>query len=151
LFRSIKIAMIAVCPCLISVFSVLGFMGWMGIPLDMMTITIASISVGIAVDDTIHYIHRFRREFRERGGSYIDLMRYCHGNIGFAMYYTSVVIVIGFSVLVVSNFIPTIYFGLLTGVAMVFALAANLTLLPALIIFIQPFGPERKGGDIFKT
>lgn len=142
LFRSLKIALIAICPSLLSVFSVLGFMGWAGIPLDMMTITIASISVGIAVDDTIHYIHRFRHEFRERGDRYIYIMHICHASIGYAMYYTSIVIIMGFSVLVISNFIPTVYFGLLTGVAMLFALLANLTLLAALIVFIRPFGPE---------
>ncbi len=144
LFRSLKIALIAICPCLISVLSVLGFMGWMKMPLDMMTITIASISVGIAVDDTIHYIHRFRREFERGCGRYVAIMHLCHGSIGFAMTYTSVVIITGFSILGLSNFIPSVYFGLLTGVAMLFALAANLCLLPRLILSIQPFGPETK-------
>lgn len=139
LFRSLKIALIAICPCLISVLSVLGFMGWVKMPLDMMTITIASISVGIAVDDTIHYIHRFQHEFESGGRSYIAIMHLCHGTIGFAMYYTSVVIIMGFSILGLSNFIPSVYFGLLTGVAMLFALAANLTLLPRLLMLIQPF------------
>jgi len=143
LFRSIKIALIAICPNLISVIAVLGFMGWARIPLDMMTITIAAISVGIAVDDTIHYIHRFKKEFADCG-NYLTSMHRCHGSIGYAMYYTSVTIIIGFSILVLSNFIPSIYFGLLTGLAMVIALIAALTLLPRLIIYIQPFGPEGK-------
>ncbi len=141
LFRSLKISLIAIFPNLLSVATVLGFMGWAGIPLDMMTITIAAISVGIAVDDTIHYIHRFRREFA-REGHYLATMHRCHGSIGYAMYYTSVAIIIGFSVLVLSNFIPTIYFGVLTVLAMAIALLAALTLLPQLIVLMKPFGPE---------
>jgi predicted RND superfamily exporter protein len=144
LFRSLKIALIAIFPNLLSVGTVLGVMGWVGIPLDMMTITIAAISVGIAVDDTIHYIHRFKREY-ELDGDYIAAMHRCHASIGYAMYYTSVAVIIGFSILVLSSFIPSIYFGLLTGLAMVVALIASLTLLPRLIILLQPFGPERTG------
>ena len=117
-------------------------MGWVGIPLDMMTITIAAISVGIAVDDTIHYIHRFRKEFAF-SGNYMETMHSCHRSIGYAIYYTSVTIVIGFSILVFSNFIPSIYFGLLTVLAMVIALISALTLLPQLIIVLRPFGPEK--------
>ena len=141
LFRSLTVALIAIFPNLFSIAVVLGFMGWMGIPLDMMTITIAAISVGIAVDDTIHYIHRFMREFRiDR--SYAATVGRCHGSIGYAMYYTSVTIIIGFSILTLSNFKPSIYFGLLTGLAMFIALIAALTLLPQLIVFFKPFGPE---------
>ncbi len=141
LFRSIKIALIAIFPNLLSIGVVLGFMGWLKIPLDMMTITIAAISVGIAVDDTIHYIHRFKQEF-EIDQNYINAVHRSHGSIGYAMYYTSLTIIIGFSILVLSNFIPSIYFGLLTGLAMLIALIAALTLLPQLIVFIKPFGPE---------
>jgi len=143
LFRSIKISLIAIFPNLLSIGVVLGFMGWMHIPLDMMTITIAAISVGIAVDDTIHYIHRFKHEF-QIDSNYIRSLHRCHGSIGHAMYYTSVTIIIGFSILVLSNFIPSIYFGLLTGLAMLIALIAALTLLPQLIVVIKPFGPEMK-------
>lgn len=143
LFRSLKISLIAIFPNLLSVGAVLGFMGWTGIPLDMMTITIAAISVGIAVDDTIHYIHRFKREYAG-GGTYREIMHRCHSSIGYAMYYTSVTIIIGFSVLLLSNFIPSIYFGLLTVLAMVIALIAALTLLPQLIIVLKPFGPDRE-------
>ncbi|MBT8357257.1 MAG: RND family transporter [Desulfobacterales bacterium] len=141
LFRSIKIALIAIFPNLLSIGVVLGFMGWMKIPLDMMTITIAAISVGIAVDDTIHYIHRFKLEFNI-DQNYIKAVHRSHESIGYAMYYTSLTIIIGFSILVLSNFIPSIYFGLLTGLAMLIALLAALTLLPQLIILIKPFGPE---------
>jgi predicted RND superfamily exporter protein len=142
LFKSFKIALIALAPNLLAVGAVLGFMGWMNIPLDMMTITIAAISIGIAVDNTIHYIYRFKNEF-EFSQNYIKTMHYCHGSIGYAMYYTSVTIIIGFSILALSNFLPTIYFGLLTGLAMLIALLAALTLLPQLLIVVKPFGPER--------
>ena len=144
LFKSIKIAFIAIFPNLLSIGIVLGVMGWLNIPLDMMTITIASISVGIAVDDTIHYIHRFAHEIKI-DQNYIRAMHRCHGSIGHAMYYTSVTIIIGFSILVLSNFIPSIYFGLLTGLAMFIALIAALTLLPQLLAVIKPFGSEAKG------
>jgi hypothetical protein len=140
LFRSLKTALIAIVPNLLSIGTVLGFMGWAGIPLDMMTITIAAISVGIAVDDTIHYIHRFEREYAV-DGDYLAAMHRCHASIGYAMYYTSVTIIIGFSILILSSFIPSIYFGLLTGLAMVIALVAALTLLPRLILLFRPFGP----------
>lgn len=143
LFRSIKIALIAIFPNILSVGTVLGFMGWAGIPLDLMTITIAAISVGIAVDDTIHYIHRFKAEF-EKDRNYVAAMHRSHESIGYAMYYTTITIIIGFSILVLSNFIPTILFGLLTGLAMAIALIAALTLLPQLIILVKPLGPEGK-------
>jgi len=143
LFRSLKISLIAIFPNLLSIGVVLGVMGWLNIPLDMMTITIASISVGIAVDDTIHYIHRFTHEIKI-DQNYIQALHRCHGSIGHAMYYTSVTIIIGFSILVLSNFIPSIYFGLLTGLAMLIALMAALTLLPQLLVVFKPFGPEVK-------
>ena len=143
LFRSLTIALIAIFPNILSIGVVLGFMGWMGIPLDMMTITIAAISVGIAVDNTIHYIHRFRHEFKS-DSNYLASMHRSHESIGYAMYYTSITIIIGFSILVFSKFIPSIYFGLLTGLAMLIALLAALTLLPQLLIIIKPFGAEKQ-------
>ncbi|AZT82999.1 RND family transporter [Marinobacter sp. NP-4(2019)] len=139
LFRSVLLALIGMAPNLIAAGSVLGLMGWLAIPLDMMTITVAAITVGIAVDDTIHYIHRFKTEFA-KDGDYIATMHRCHRSIGRAMFYTSLTIIIGFSILVLSNFIPTIYFGLFTGFAMFMALAGALTLLPRLIVLIKPFG-----------
>jgi len=144
LFRSLKIACIAIFPNLLSIGVVLGVMGWMNIPMDMMTITIASISVGIAVDNTIHYIHRFVQEIGV-DRNYIKTVHRCHGTIGHAMYYTSVTIIIGFSILVLSNFIPSIYFGLLIGLAMFIALVGALTLLPQLLVVFKPFGPEGGG------
>ena len=138
LFKSLKLALIAIVPNLLAVTAVLGFMGWLNIPLDMMTITIAAISMGIAVDNTIHYIYRFKKEFK-RNRDYIKTLNICHGSIGNAMYYTSVTIIIGFSILVLSNFLPSLYFGLLTGLAMLIALFASLTLLPQLLAVLQPF------------
>jgi len=141
LFRSFYLAVIAIVPNILPATLVLGFMGLRSIPLDLMTITIAAISVGIAVDNTIHYVIRFKREFAENK-NYTKSVKICHGSIGKAMYYTSSIIVIGFSILSLSNFIPTIYFGLLTGLAMVAALLASLTLLPALLILFKPLGKE---------
>ena len=141
LFRSLAIAMICIIPNAIAAAFVLGIMGWLGIPLDIMTITIAAISVGIGVDNTIHYMHRFRREYA-RFGNYRETMFFCHNSIGRAMYFTSMTIVAGFSILALSNFIPTIVFGLLTSLAMLVALVGSLTLLPQLLIFFKPLGPE---------
>jgi predicted RND superfamily exporter protein len=141
LFRSLRIAVIAMIPNVLPVAFVLGVMGWLDIPLDMMTITIAAISLGIAVDDTIHYIHRFKIEFQS-DRKYLPTMHRCHGSIGHAMYYTSVTIIIGFSILVLSNFMPSVYFGMLTGLAMLIALVAALTLLPRLLILGRVFGKE---------
>lgn len=137
LFRSIKLASIAIIPNMMSAGVVLGVMGWLNIPLDIMTITIAAITIGIAVDDTIHYIHRYLDEF-SKDNDYIATMKRCHSSVGRAMYYTSITIIMGFSILVLSNFMPTIYFGLLTGLAMTVALVANLTLLPILLITLKP-------------
>jgi hypothetical protein len=139
LFRSFYLAILAIVPNILPATLVLGFMGLKSIPLDLMTITIAAISVGIAVDNTIHYIIRFKREFSQNK-NYAESIKICHGSIGKAMYYTSSIIIIGFSILSLSNFIPTIYFGLLTGLAMLAALLASLTLLPALLIIFKPLG-----------
>jgi hypothetical protein len=143
LFRSLKLAAVAIVPNLLGAGLVLGIMGLVGIPLDMMTITIASICIGIGVDDTIHYVHRFGVEF-QRDRDYMVSMRRCHGSIGKAMYYTSTIIILGFAILVLSNFRPSIYFGLLTGAAMLATLLGNLLLLPKLILVFKPFGPSRQ-------
>jgi len=138
LFRSIKLAIIGIIPNLLAAAIILGLMGLLRIPLDMMTITIAAITIGIAVDNSIHYIYRFREEF-PKTRDYVSTMHYCHANIGKAVFYTASTIIIGFSILVLSNFIPTIYFGLLTAFAMFIALLAALTLLPKLILIFRPF------------
>ncbi len=137
LFRQFNLALLGIIPNIFSAVLILGIMGWLRIPLDMMTITIASITIGIAVDDTIHYIHRLKHEFPNHD-DYAALISRCHGSIGKAMYYTSVAIVFGFGLLVMSNFIPTINFGLMTGVAMLVALAGNLLLLPAMVLVFRP-------------
>ncbi len=137
LFRDLKIAAITLVPNLVAAAMVLGLMGWLNIPLDLMTITIAAICIGIAVDDAIHYVHRFIAEYHQHK-NYWRAVRHCHGSIGRAIYYTSVTVILGFSILALSNFIPTIYFGLLTGFSMLVALLANLTLLPLLLVYFKP-------------
>jgi len=139
LFRSWVVSLIALFPNLFASGTILGVMGWFAIPLDMMTITIAAISIGIAVDNTIHYIHRFKHELSV-DHNYTQAMYRSHASIGHALYYTSLTVIIGFSILSLSNFLPTIYFGLLTGLAMLVALIACLTLLPRLLIRFTPFG-----------
>lgn len=136
-FRSLRLAIIAIIPNLISAATVLGLMGLLNIPLDIMTITIAAITIGIAVDDTIHYVHRFNEEL-SIDGNYLNAMKRSHDSVGRAMYYTSVTIICGFSILALSNFIPTIYFGLFTGLAMLVAMFANLTLLALLLMTWKP-------------
>ncbi len=136
LFRDFKIATVAIIANMVPVGVIFGFMGWMDIPLDMMTITIAAISIGIAVDDTIHYIHRFNIEYNQIKNVKKSIIN-AHKSIGRAMFYTSTIIIIGFSILVLSNFIPTIYFGLLTMVAMFMAIVADLLLLPVLLMITK--------------
>jgi len=138
LFRSVSLAIIGIIPNILASAIILGLMGLLKIPLDMMTITIAAITIGIAVDNSIHYIYRFREEFA-RNQDYVETLHYCHANIGKAIFYNAITIIIGFSILVLSNFIPTIYFGVLTAFAMLVALLAALTLLPKLILIWKPF------------
>ena len=138
LFRSLSVSVIAILPNLLAAGVVLGFMGIAGIPLDMMTITIAAITVGIGVDHDIHYITRFKKEFAI-DHDYIASMHRAHASIGRALLYTAVTIIVGFSILTLSNFIPSVYFGLLTALAMLSALLASMTLLPKLILVFKPF------------
>lgn len=140
LFRNFLVAVLGIFPNLLAALLVLGGMGWFGLPLDLMTITIAAISIGIGVDNTIHYLYRFRMEY-EKDRLYLAAMYRSHGSIGRAMYYTSLTIIFGFSILALSNFKPSIYFGLLTGAAMLSALLGALLLLPRLLILFKPFGP----------
>ena len=142
LFRSAKISVIAIVPNFLAAGIVLGGMGLTGIPLDMMTITIAAITVGIGVDHAIHYITRFQREF-SIDGDYVAAMHRAHASIGLALFYTAITIIVGFSILALSNFIPSIYFGLLTGLAMTAALLGSMTLLPKLILIAKPLGAGR--------
>ena len=139
LFRSLSLALIAIAPNLLAAGAVLGVMGLVGIPLDIMTITIAAIVVGIGVDNCIHYVYRFMREF-DKDRDYTATMYRCHGSIGRALYYTTLTVIIGFSTLTLSNFNPSIYFGVLTVLAMAAAVLGALLLLPRLIIWVKPLG-----------
>jgi len=139
LFRNFKLSFIGVVPNFIAAFFILGIIGLLGIPLDMMTITIAAITIGIAVDNSIHYIYRFKEEFL-RNKDYNKTVKTCHSTVGVAILNTSITIVFGFSILVFSKFIPTIYFGVFTGIAMLLAMISVLTLLPSLILISKPFG-----------
>jgi predicted RND superfamily exporter protein len=139
LFKNIKLSLIGVVPNFIAAFFILGIIGLLGIPLDMMTITIAAITIGIAVDNSIHYIYRFKEEFLKHK-DYNKTLKICHSTVGVAILNTSITIVFGFSILVFSKFIPTIYFGVFTGIAMLLAMISVLTLLPSLILISKPFG-----------
>ena len=141
LFRNITLSLIGVVPNFMAAFLILGIIGLLGIPLDMMTITIAAITIGIAVDNSIHYIYRFKEEFKKIRKYNLTLEK-CHSTVGVAILNTSITIVFGFSILVLSNFIPTIYFGVFTGIAMLLAMISVLTLLPKLILIVKPFGNE---------
>lgn len=143
LFRSILVALIAIITNVVPISIVFGIMGWLNIPLDIMTITIAAISIGIGVDDTIHYIHRFHEEYK-KDHNYIKSMERSHESIGYAMTYTTLVVVVGFSILVLSNLIPTIYFGLLTVIVMITMLCSALLLLPKLLVLFKPYGNKTK-------
>ena len=138
LFKNIKLSLIGVVPNFIAAFFILGIIGLLGIPLDMMTITIAAITIGIAVDNSIHYIYRFKEEYNN-SNNYNKTLELCHSTVGRAILNTSITIVFGFSILVLSKFIPTIYFGIFTGLAMLLAMISVLTLLPSLILSIKPF------------
>ena len=139
LFKNVKLSLIGVVPNFIAAFFILGIIGLLGIPLDMMTITIAAITIGIAVDNSIHYIYRFKEEFKNLN-DYNKTLTLCHSTVGKAILNTSITIVFGFSILILSKFIPTIYFGIFTGLAMLLAMISVLTLLPSLLILIKPFG-----------
>ena len=141
LFRNLVISFIGVVPNFIAAFFILGIIGLLGIPLDMMTITIAAITIGIAVDNSIHYIYRFKEEFKKLN-DYNKTLDRCHSTVGIAILNTSITIVFGFSILVLSNFIPTIYFGVFTGIAMLLAMISVLTLLPKLILILKPFNVD---------
>ncbi len=142
LFRNLKVAAVAIIPNITITLMVLGAMGWMNIPLDIMTITIAAICFGTADDNTIHYVHRMIKEFKTHG-HYWQAIENAHTTIGRAVYYTGITVILGFSILAFSNFVPTIYFGLLIGFSMLMALMANLALLPLLMVLFKPLGKER--------
>jgi predicted RND superfamily exporter protein len=137
IFKSISLSILALIPNTLPSLFILGIMGLLNIPLDLMTITISAIAIGIGVDNAIHYIHRFKDEFK-KDKNYMATMYRSHASIGLAMFYTSITVTIGFLILALSNFIPSIYFGVFTAIAMLSALLANLTLLPKLILMVRP-------------
>ena len=143
LFRSFYLSIIGITPNLLAAGVVLGSMGLMSIPLDIMTITVAAISVGMAVDNTIHYIHRFKAEFKKTGQYNLSMVN-SHRTIGRAMLYTSLTIIIGFLVFATSNFNPSVYFGFFVSLAMVMALLGALTLLLQLLLYFKPLGKEKE-------
>ena len=144
LFRSLYMAIIAMIPNLLSASSVLGIIGWSGIPIDIMTVTVAAISIGIGVDNTIHYVHRFLKEYGQNN-NYDLAIKNSHSTIGRAMFYTSLTIVLGFMILVSSNFNPSVFFGIFTSFSMIVAILAALMLLPVLIRHLKPFGRDSRG------
>ena len=138
LFKSLSWSIVAAIPNFTAALFILGSLGLFNIPLDMMTITIASITVGIAIDNSIHYIYRFREEYK-LNKNYKKTIEICHKSVGKAIVNASLTIVFGFSILIFSNFIPSIYFGIFTGLAMLTAMTLVLTLMPQLIAIIKPF------------
>ena len=138
LFRSITLSIIGIIPNLLGALVVLGIMGLANIPMDMMTITIAAITIGIAVDNGIHYLYRFREEYKNNK-DYSKSLELCHFSAGRAIFYTTITIIFGFSILVLSNFVPSTYFGILTAISMLIGLLASLTVLPKLILMYKPF------------
>ena len=141
LFKSFKLSIAGIIPNIFASSMILGLIGILKIPLDIMTITIAAITIGIAVDNSIHYIYRFKEEFGKLRNYDLTIDK-SHGTVGIAILNTSITIIFGFSILVFSKFIPTIYFGVFTGLAMLLALISVLTLLPKLILIVKPFGNE---------
>ena len=139
LFRSLKIAITSLIPNILSAASVLGIIGWSGIPIDIMTVTVAAIGIGIGVDNTIHYVHRFLKEF-EKENNYDLAIKNSHATIGRAMFYTSLTIVLGFMILISSNFNPSVFFGIFTSFAMIMAILSALILLPVLFRIFKPLG-----------
>jgi hypothetical protein len=137
IFRSAAIALIAVLPNIIPSLVILGVMGLTNIPLDIMTITIAAIAIGIGIDNAIHYISRFQNELL-KDDDYLSSMRRTHGSIGISMFYTAATVALGFLVLTLSHFIPSIYFGIFMAIAMLSAVIVNLTLLPKLLLIFKP-------------
>jgi len=137
LFRSLSLAVIGIIPNFLAAGAVIGTIGLIGIPLDVMTVTVAAVSIGMGVDNTIHYIHRFKKEFAV-SKNYLESTKRTHATIGRALFYTSITIVLGFLVLSTSNFSPTIFFGIFTSLSMVMAVIGSLVLLPVLLIKLKP-------------
>ena len=139
LFRSFNLALLGLIPNFLSAGAVIGTIGLIGIPLDVMTVTVAAVSIGMGVDNTIHYIFRFKKEF-ESTQNYLVSSKNTHITIGKALLFTSTTIILGFLSLTMSNFNPTVYFGIFTALAMTMSIMSSLVLLPALLIKLKPLG-----------
>lgn len=137
LFRNLKLAIIGTLPGVFTAFFILGLTGMVHIPLNIMTITIAAITIGIGVDYAIHYIHRYKKEFAAGRDNY-QAIRGSQTTVGKALYFTSITVSLGFIILVLSNFTPSIYFGLLTAIAMLVSLLATFSIIPLLLLLIKP-------------
>ncbi|MDO6446695.1 MMPL family transporter [Colwellia sp. 1_MG-2023] len=140
IFSSLKIAVISLVPNIITTAIIMGIMGWFAIPLDLMTITIATVAMGISMDDTIHYVHRYLEENASNNqinnadtSAKLNIIKQTNLSVGYALMYTTVIIVIGFGMLVFSNFVPSMLFGLLTSIAMFVALITDMTILPVML------------------
>ena len=132
LFRSLKLSIIGIIPNIFASTFILGLIGLLKIPLDIMTITIAAISIGIAVDNTIHYIYRYKENLK-LGRNQSEMIEKTHLTVGNAVLITSIAITAGFITLCLSNFVPTVYFGLFTSLAMIFAMIGVLITLPSIL------------------
>ena len=136
MFRSLSLSSIAMVPTLLSSGSVLGVLGWTGKPLDILTVTVASVSVGLAVDNAVHYLNRFRKEMAN-GKTAIDAVKIAHNTVAQGIVVTNLSIMSGFLVFTLSDFIPTIFFGLLVCLAMGVGSFATLTVLPSLLVLFS--------------
>ena len=150
LFRSLKLAIVGTLPNIFTALLILGLMGAFGIPLDIMTITIAAITIGIGVDYAIHYIHRYKNECAQGCKNYQAIHR-AQTTVGKALYFTSITITLGFIVLVLSNFVPSIYFGLLTSIAMLVSLFATFSIIPLLLLIIKPMQENKQTRNTMAT
>ncbi len=131
-FGSLRLGLIALVPNLFPIVFVIGGMGWIGLPINIATAMIASVSMGLTVDSSVHYLSAYVRA-RQNGLGVDEALRETHGDVGRALVFANVALIVGFSVLTISHFIPLIYFGVLVSVAMVGGLIGNLLLLPLLL------------------
>jgi len=138
LFRSFKLSFITSAPDIIASLLIIGTLGLTKIPLDMMTITIAVIVMGIGTRAGIYYINRFVTEY-EKYNNYQKAIKTCHQTVGKSIVIAAITIIFGFSILILSNFNPTINFGILVGIAIFTALILSLTIMPLLVLITKPF------------
>ncbi|MBI2930102.1 MAG: MMPL family transporter [Planctomycetes bacterium] len=137
LFRNPLLAAIVLVPQVLPVFVVLGVMGFAGVPLDMVTVMIASVAMGVGIDAAIQYTVRYRIELAATGGDVAQAIRRSHATIGRAIMIATSIVFTGFVILALSRFVPTMYFGLFTGLAMLMGLLASLTALPSAFVVLR--------------